>query len=76
VVVQQADDLGSAYTLEVVAEKRFAPLRLSRISRVTAVNPTGAPALPAEPTSMEKLTPAEREKIRQEYFDHFIKNLP
>ncbi len=75
-VVDRNDDLGPAYTLEVVAEKRFAPLRISRLSRVVAIHPTDEPPPLPEPTRLEKLTPAEREKIRSDYFDNFIKNLP
>lgn len=75
VVVKQDDQLGPAYTLELVAEKRFAPLHVSRLSRVVAVQPAGE-VPPPVPAPLEKLTPAEREKIRREYFDHFIKNLP
>lgn len=75
-VVKQDDQLGPAYGLELVAEKRFAPLHVSRISRVVAVQPAADAPPPPTPAPLEKLTPAEREKIRREYFDHFIKNLP
>ncbi|MBP6507968.1 MAG: glycosyltransferase family 39 protein [Opitutaceae bacterium] len=74
-IVHKDDDLGAAYTLETVQERRFSPLMLSRISRVLAVSLAAAPSLP-EPVPMEKLSTAEREKARQEYFDNFIKNLP
>jgi len=76
VVVKQDDQLGPAYTLELVAERRFAPLHLARLSRVVAVRPSDDTPPPPTPAPLEKLTPAEREKIRREYFDHFIKNLP
>lgn len=75
-VVERADDLGPAYTLEVVAEKRFAPLKVSRISRVTVVRPASVPPPLPEPAPLEKLTKAERENVRRAYFDNFIKNLP
>lgn len=76
-VVEPGDDLGSEFTLESVVEKRFAPLRISRISRVLAVQPAGGgPSDRPEPATLTKLTAAEREKIRREYFDTFIKNLP
>lgn len=75
-VVHPEDDLGPAYTLEPVVEKRFSPLKLSRISRVVQVTPAApVPPLPA-PVPLEKRTPAEIEKIRAEYLDTFIKNLP
>jgi hypothetical protein len=75
-VIDPGDDLGPAYTLEPVVEKRFAPLRISRISRVTAVRPAAEAAPEVEPARLDKLTPAERDKIRHEYFENFIKNLP
>jgi hypothetical protein len=76
-VVEPSDDLGPAFTLETVVEKRFAPLRISRISRVLAVQLPGADVVEhAEPVALTKQTAAEREKIRREYFDTFIKNLP
>ncbi len=76
-VVEPGDDLGPAYTLETVTEKRFAPLRISRISRVLAVQLSGeeTPAQ-AAPVALTNLTAVEREKLRREYFDTFIKNLP
>ncbi|MFZ5497290.1 MAG: hypothetical protein ACOZE5_18365 [Verrucomicrobiota bacterium] len=70
------DYLGPEYVLETVAEKRFAPLRVSRISRVTEVR-RGAPA-PVGPVAgtYEKLSPEERERIRLEYFENYVKHLP
>jgi hypothetical protein len=76
VSVGKDDQLGPAYTLEVVAEKRFAPLRISRLSRVVEIRPAVAAPPPPEPAPLEKLSLAEREKIRHAYFDNFIKNLP
>ena len=76
VSVGKDDQLGPAYTLEVVAEKRFAPLRISRLCRVVEIRPAVAAPPPPEPAPLEKLSPAEREKIRHAYFDNFIKNLP
>jgi hypothetical protein len=70
------DDLGPDYQLETVWERRFTPLTVSRISRVVSIRegPTTPPVRP--PASPDKLTPAEREKIRLEYLDNFIKRLP
>lgn len=74
--VQKDDDLGPDYHLETVWERRFSPLTVSRISRVTAID-EGALTPPREkPTPLEKLSREEREKVRQEYFDNFIKQLP
>jgi Dolichyl-phosphate-mannose-protein mannosyltransferase len=70
------DDLGPDYQLETVWEKRFTPLTVTRISRVISIRegPTTAPI--RTPSSLEKLAPEEREKIRQAYLDNFIKRLP
>jgi hypothetical protein len=74
--VQKEDDLGPDYQLETVWERRFTPLTVSRISRVLSIRegPSTPPVRTATP--LEKLTPAEREKVRQEYLDNFIKRLP
>jgi hypothetical protein len=70
------DDLGPDYQLETVWERRFTPLTVSRISRVVSIRegPTTPPV--RVPSSLEKLGPEEREKIRQAYLDNFIKRLP
>jgi len=74
--VQKDDDLGPDYHLETVWERRFSPLTVSRISRITAID-GGATTLPkAKPTPLDKLSREQREKVRQEYFDNFIKQLP
>jgi hypothetical protein len=70
------DDLGADYQLETVWERRFTPLTVSRISRVLSVRegPTARPVPP--PQSLEKLTPAEQEKVREQFLERFIKRLP
>ena len=40
------------------------------------IRPAVAAPPPPEPAPLEKLSLAEREKIRHAYFDNFIKNLP
>ena len=74
--VQGDDELGPDYQLETVWEHRFTPLTVSRISRVVSIRegPTTAPV--RLPPPIEKLSPDEREKIRQAYLDNFIKRLP
>lgn len=74
--VQASDDLGPDYQLETVWERRFTPLTVSRISRVVSIRegPTAAPR--RVPAPLEKLTPAQLEKVRQQYFENFIKRLP
>lgn len=74
--VQKDDDVGPDYHLATVEERQFSPMRLSRISRVTAIDggPTTQPI--DQPVPLEKLSQEEREKVRQAYFEHFIKQLP
>lgn len=69
------EDLGPDYTLETVRERRFTPFNLSRISRVVAID-DGPATEPVPPEPASSLTPAEREKIRQEYLQEFVKQLP
>ncbi len=71
------EDLGPDYQLETVRERRFTPLTVSRISRVVSIR-EGPVAVPARPASgaIDRLTPAEREAVRQQYLDNFIKRLP
>ncbi|QYM78763.1 glycosyltransferase family 39 protein [Horticoccus luteus] len=74
--VQKDDDIGPDYHLATVQERQFSPMRLSRISRVTAID--GGPTTPPteKPVPLEKLSREEREKVRQAYFEHFIQELP
>ena len=74
--VQKEDRLGSDYRLETVWERRFTPLTVSRISRVTAIDEQAPPPLEAAAPALAKMSPEEQEKIRQEYMDNFIKRLP
>jgi hypothetical protein len=75
-VLPADDDLGPDYQLETVWERRFTPLTVSRISRVASIRegPTTLPV--AQPKPLEGLTPAEQEKIREEFLQRFIKRLP
>ncbi|HEX2860698.1 MAG TPA: hypothetical protein VHN79_03620, partial [Lacunisphaera sp.] len=75
--VQAEYDLGPDYQLESYWERRFTPLTVSRISRVTGIKDgETTPPAPRAPAAADKLTPAERERIRQEYFEQLIKRLP
>lgn len=75
--LQPDEDLGSAYQLETVWERRFTPLRVSRISRITKISPGAAEVLEkSPPPPIERLSAAEREKIRKAYFERFIQRLP
>ena len=75
-IVPAEDDLGPDYQLETLWERRFTPLTVSRISRVVSIRegPVVRPAPVIMP--LEKLSSEEREKVRQEYMDNFIKRLP
>jgi hypothetical protein len=74
--VQSSDDLGPDYQLETVWERRFTPLTVSRISRVVSIR-EGPVTMPRKSaTSPERLTPAQWEKVRDEYFKKFIQRLP
>jgi hypothetical protein len=71
------EELGPDYHLETVWEQRFTPFNLSRISRVVDITDGAATPAPApKPPAAETLSPAEREKIRQQYLEEFIKQLP
>jgi hypothetical protein len=74
--VQKEDRLGADYRLETVWERRFTPLTVSRISRITAIDEQPPPSLDDSAPAALRLPPAELEKIRQEYLDHFIQRLP
>jgi hypothetical protein len=75
-VVQKEDDLGPDFELETYWERRFTPLTVSRISRIVAIKPGPTTPPLRAPAPMEKMTPEEREKARQEYFDRMVKRLP
>lgn len=74
--VQPDDDLGPDYELETVAQRRFTPLRVSRISRVTAIREGGAATPATRPAPAAPLPAAEQEKVRDRYFQNFVKKLP
>jgi len=71
------EDLGPDYQLETVWERRFTPMTVSRISRVVSIRegPTSPPP-PDAAGAIDRLSPAEREKVRQQYLDNFIQRLP
>jgi len=75
-IVQKDDDLGPDYELQAYWERRFNPLTVSRISRVVSIKPgpTTIPLRAAAP--LEKMSPAERDKVRQQYFEQMVKRLP
>jgi hypothetical protein len=74
--VQQEYDLGPDFRLEPYWERRFTPMTVSRISRVIAIKDGDLTAPTPAVSPMDKLSAAEREKIRQAYFEQLIKRLP
>lgn len=75
-VVQSEYDLGTDFQLEPYWERRFTPLTVSRISRLVSIKDGDLTAPANSPSPLAKLTEAEREKVRQEYFEQLIKRLP
>ncbi len=75
--IDQDDDLGSDFVLETVEERRLKPLSLTRLARIVAVK-AGPVDQPGKHSAEDfaKLTPAERDKMRQKYFETWLKNLP
>jgi 4-amino-4-deoxy-L-arabinose transferase-like glycosyltransferase len=70
-------DPGPDYTLEAVVERRLHPFSLSRISRVVTIQegPTASPSTPPE-GDVSTLSPQEREKAKQAYWQRWLINLP
>ena len=75
-IVQKDDDLGPDYKLETVWERRFTPLTVSRISRIVSIKPGETTPPLREAAPLEKMSPAEREKVRQAYFERMVQRLP
>lgn len=74
--LRDGDDLGPDYVLEPVKEERLALLTLSRISRVVEIK-SGAKVLTTpEPDHVVPKNPQEIEKLRQAYFQNFLRQLP
>ncbi len=72
--VPAEDDLGPDYQLETVWERRFTPMTVSRISRVVSIREGPLARPPAAPVN--PLTPAELEKVREQFFEQLVKKLP
>jgi hypothetical protein len=72
--VQADEDLGPDYELETVLERRFTPLTVSRISRVVSIRE--GPTTPPRRRPIEKLSPAQLEEARKDYFSKYVQRLP
>jgi hypothetical protein len=74
---EKDEELGDDFVLQTVEERRLKPLTVTRISRVVGVkNGPVKPADAREAEDFSKLSPAEREKLRQKYFDNWLQHLP
>jgi hypothetical protein len=76
--LREGDDIGPAYVLEPVREERLQTLTLTRISRIKEVR-DGVASLTAPATGPMPVVPKDRaqiEKLRQEYLENFLKQLP
>ena len=75
--IREGDDLGPDYVLETVVEQRLQLLTLSRISRVKEIRSGKTNMAKPDPGDHTMPTdPAVMEKIRQEYLENFIRQLP
>jgi hypothetical protein len=75
-ILPEEYDVGSAYELETVWERRFTPFTLSRISRVTEMHPGESVVAAEKIPVIDQLSPEERKAARDAYFAEFVKNLP
>ncbi len=75
--LRDGDDLGPAFVLEPVAERRLQLLTLSRISRVQEIR-TGDELLttPDPLTATVPKSRAEIDKARQQFLENYMKQLP
>ena len=72
-------DPGPDYVLETVVERRLHPYSLSRISRVVDIKEgASAPAdkVPRPEVRVPALTDEEKQKLKQAYWDMWLRNLP
>jgi hypothetical protein len=74
--IRDGDDLGPDYVLQTVKEERLALLTLTRISRVVEIRDGGKLLTKPEPDKTVPKSAAEIEKIRQAYFENFLRQLP
>ncbi len=69
-------DVGSAYTLEPVWERRFTPFTLSRISRIVEIAEGDSIITQSDPATFTEMTPEEIAAAREAYMENFIQLLP
>lgn len=75
--LRPGDDLGPGYVLETVREERLQTLTLTRISRVKEIREGDVPLTAPDPVAATVTTDrAELERIRREYLENFLRQLP
>lgn len=77
--VDPADDLGPAYELEQVEQRRVSLLRIARISRVTAIREGGKELARVEPTARvirNDASEQEMEEAKKAYLERWLRELP
>jgi len=75
--LRDGDDLGPAFVLEPVAERRLQILTLSRISRVKEIRADGKVISAPDPISAQvPKSRSEYERARQMYLESYMKQLP
>ncbi len=75
--LRDGDDLGPAYVLEPVAERRLQILTLSRISRVKEIHSDGEVITAPDPvTATVPKSRAEVDRARQMFLESYMKQLP
>jgi len=75
--LREGDDLGPQFVLEPVREERLQVLTLDRISRLVEIR-QGAASLtrPAAKDAVVPKDPKVIEKLRRDYLEEFVKELP
>jgi len=74
--LRDGDDLGPDYVLEPVKEERLALLTLTRISRITEIRSGSSVLTKPEGDHTVPRSREEIERLRQAYFENFLKQLP
>ena len=75
--LREGDDLGPNFVLEPVREERMKILTLSRLSRVKEIR-LGKEVVTGRDTELHDVPKdrAEIERLRREYLEHYVKQLP
>ncbi|HWA85427.1 MAG TPA: hypothetical protein VG710_04335 [Opitutus sp.] len=75
--LRDGDDLGPEFVLEPVREERLQVLTLDRISRLVELRPAAKAAVkPDDGSAVVPKDPKKIEKLRRDYLEKFVKELP